>query len=90
MIKFSNNIPPKIEAVKAYFLHRGISDLEATHFFLFYDSKNWRSKKGCSIRNWKISAHNWIMNMVPTNSRSTLNPAKSNISLYIKIDVICG
>ena len=35
-------------------------DLEAEHFFLFYEKKQWKSKGGNFLKSWKNIAWNWI------------------------------
>jgi hypothetical protein len=57
---FASKMPPKIQEVKAYFSQKGMSDLEAEHFFLFYEKKQWKSKNGNSFKNWKNIAWSWI------------------------------
>jgi hypothetical protein len=57
---FLNGMPPKIQEVKVYFSQKGIPDLEAEHFFLFYEKKQWKSKSGNSFKSWKNIAWSWI------------------------------
>jgi hypothetical protein len=53
--------PPTINEVKAYFLQKGIPELEAEHFFLLHEYRGWRTRKGSPIRNWKTAAYRWIL-----------------------------
>lgn len=57
---FTNHIPPRIEEVKVYFNQRGVKECEAEAFFLFYEAKNWTSKRGNYLKNWKTIAYHWI------------------------------
>lgn len=59
-----NRMPPKFEEVKIYFFQKGISEKEAEHFFLFYELKNWTSKKGNFFKNWKGIAYQWIAGVI--------------------------
>ena len=61
---FTSAMPPTIEAVKIYFSQKGIPDLEAEHFFLFYEKKQWRSKNGNFFKGWKAIAWNWISSVL--------------------------
>jgi len=57
---FTNTMPPRIQDVKIYFGQKGMPDLEAEHFFLFYEKKQWKGKNGHSFKRWKNLAWNWI------------------------------
>jgi hypothetical protein len=61
---FSPNMPPTIQDVKIYFSQKEMPDLEADHFFLFYEKKNWESKKGQPFKSWKNIARSWIMSVL--------------------------
>lgn len=61
---FSKHIPPRIEDVKIYFSQKGMQDLEAEAFFIFYEKKGWKSKKGNYFRTWKNIAYQWIGTIV--------------------------
>jgi hypothetical protein len=63
-IIFNRTIPPKIEDVKIYFSQRGMPDREAEHFFLFYEKRLWKSKKGRFLKSWKNIAWNWISSVL--------------------------
>lgn len=56
---FTKIMPPRIQDVKIYFSQKGISDLEAEHFFLYYEKKQWKRKNGISLKSWKNNAWNW-------------------------------
>ena len=43
---FTHTMPPRIQDVKIYFSQKGMPDVEAEHFFLFYEKKQWKSKNG--------------------------------------------
>jgi len=57
---FTRTMPPSIEEVKIYFSQKGMPDMEAEHFFLFYEKKQWKSKGGNFLKSWKNIAWNWI------------------------------
>jgi hypothetical protein len=61
---FSPIMPPAIEDIKVYFSQKGMPDREAEHFFLFYEKKQWKSKRGNFLKSWKNIARNWIMSVV--------------------------
>ena len=61
---FTNTMPPSIQDVKIYFSQKGMTDLEAEHFFLFYEKKQWKSKNGNFFKSWKNIARNWIMSVL--------------------------
>lgn len=52
--------PPVVSEVKVYFLQRGMTELEAEHFFLFYEKKGWKNGKGQFMHNWKSLAYKRI------------------------------
>jgi hypothetical protein len=58
---YNGNSPPSLETVKIYFSQKGMKELEAEHFYIFYEMKQWRSSKGNLFKNWKSLAHGWIM-----------------------------
>ncbi len=57
-------MPPRIEDVKIYFSQKGMNEKEAETFFLFYQFKHWRSKRGNFFKSWKGIAHGWIMSAI--------------------------
>jgi hypothetical protein len=57
---YKSNIPTLGE-VKIYFSQKGMNELEAEHFYQFYEMKQWISKKGNPHKNWKSLAYGWIM-----------------------------
>ncbi|TXJ28983.1 MAG: hypothetical protein E6Q24_04715 [Chitinophagaceae bacterium] len=61
---FRGETPPSLNKVKGYFTQKGQNELEAEHFFMFYQFKQWRSKKGNLITNWKSLASGWIMSAI--------------------------
>ena len=64
IVLFSSKIPPKIEEVKVYFMQKGIPEKEAEVFFLFYEKKQWKSKKGNFFKNWKGIAYKWVASIL--------------------------
>jgi len=61
---FSPTMPPTIQDIKIYFSQKGMPDQEADHFFLFYEKKLWKSKKGQPLKSWKNIARSWIMSVL--------------------------
>jgi hypothetical protein len=61
---FTCIMQPSIQEVKIYFCQRGMPDLEADHFFEFYEKKQWKSKSGLFRKNWKNIARTWIMSVL--------------------------
>jgi len=64
---FTAIIPPHIEDVKIYFNQKGIPEIEAENFFLFYEKKQWKSKNGNYLKSWKNVAYSWIASMIGNN-----------------------
>jgi hypothetical protein len=61
---FTSTMPPTIQDVKSYFGQKGMPDLEADHFFLFYEKKEWKSKNGNFLKSWKNIACSCIISAV--------------------------
>lgn len=59
-LKVKPPYPPQVEKVRAYFNQKGMTDSEAECFFLFYEKKEWRNRKGDFIKSWKNTAYQWI------------------------------
>jgi len=57
---FTSTMPPRIQEVKIYFSQKGMPEMEAEHFFLFYEKKQWKSKNGHFLKSWKKIAWTWI------------------------------
>lgn len=57
---FNRRMPPTIQDVKIYFSQKGISEPEAETFFLFQEKRQWATRKGCSLLEWKRTARQWI------------------------------
>lgn len=57
---FTNTMPPRIQEVKIYFSQKGMPELEAEHFFLFYEKKQWKDKNGHVMKSWKNVAWGWV------------------------------
>jgi len=60
----TDNIPPTIEEVAIYFDQRGVSFCEAECFFLFYEKKGWKNKKGAFFKSWKNIAYQWVLSIL--------------------------
>ncbi len=70
----SQNILP-IEHVKIYFEVRGSNELEAEKFFNHYEALGWVNSSGTTIRDWKASARNWIINIPKFNQKLNTQPS---------------
>jgi hypothetical protein len=58
---FTKKMPPSIDDVKVYFSQKGMPEKEAEHFFLLNERRQWTSRKGTDIKNWKAIAYKWVM-----------------------------
>lgn len=61
---FNCSMPPPYREVQIYFSQKGMPELEAEHFYRFYEIKQWRSKNGNFFKNWKSIAHAWIVSAI--------------------------
>lgn len=61
---FSKAMPPTIQDVKIYFSQKGMAEAEAETFFLFYEKKQWTSRKGRFFKSWKSIAFRWIASVL--------------------------
>lgn len=57
---FGCEIPPDKSQVVVYFLEKGDTEKSASEFFKEYSEKNWKNKRGTTIKNWKVHAWAWI------------------------------
>jgi len=57
-------MPPSIQEVKMYFSQKGMPISEAETFFLFYEKKLWKSRRGNYFKNWKSIARRWIYSVI--------------------------
>lgn len=53
-------IPPDARHVAIYFMEKGQSASNADAFFNYYQRKQWLNAQGVVIRNWKVTAWEWI------------------------------
>ncbi|WP_275829762.1 hypothetical protein [Paraflavitalea sp. CAU 1676] len=58
--RLSPTIPPPVEQVRIYFNQKGMTSEEAECFFLFYEKKGWKGRRGDFLKNWKNPAYQWI------------------------------
>ncbi|WP_127127866.1 hypothetical protein [Pseudoflavitalea rhizosphaerae] len=63
IVGFAANMPPRVEEVRIYFSQKGIEEAEANTFFLFYEKKQWKSKTGNFLKNWKSAAYQWVVSV---------------------------
>ncbi len=54
------SMPPKRPFVKIYFLQKGLSEKEASTFYEYFKKRNWTTKTGIAVINWKALANEWI------------------------------
>lgn len=57
---FGRNIPPALAHVAIYFIQRGHSEDTAKKFFIYQQTRQWLTDRGLPIKNWKVSANDWI------------------------------
>jgi len=57
---FTKTMPPQYQDVQAYFEQMGAPELEARHFFLLNDKRNWTNREGTPLKRWKPVAYRWI------------------------------
>lgn len=55
-----HSMPPSLKHVKIYFDQKAQIPEAAEQFYRHYKSRGWKTEKGCSVRNWKAAANNWI------------------------------
>lgn len=60
ILLFEEHRPPCLAEVKKYFAIKKLNIKEAEHFYLFYELKQWKGRKGQLLHNWKVLAANWI------------------------------
>jgi len=56
--------PPTIDDVKIYFSQKGLPEYEAENFYELYQKKEWISRYGNFLKNWKDVAYKWIVALV--------------------------
>jgi len=77
------NVPPTLDLVKAYFLEKNISELEAEKFFNYYNSNGWLVGGKTPMKDWQAAIRNWILNLDkfnPKKETNNLNPKNLNVS----------
>jgi hypothetical protein len=57
---YGETVPPSWQHVTIYFDQKGLLEKVANDFFQYYETRNWETEKGYPIRNWKVTASNWI------------------------------
>lgn len=57
--KITRFIPPTLEEVNAYLHDKGILDIDAERFVLFYESKGWMIGKN-KMKSWKAAVGTWV------------------------------
>lgn len=53
-------IPPIYEHVLIYFLTAGCNERVAKEFYHTYQYRDWKNRKGKTIKDWKMHAWHWI------------------------------
>ncbi len=59
----TQNIPPKLDDVKNYFISQQTEEIEAERFFNHFQSNGWLVGGKSKMYNWQASANNWILNL---------------------------
>ncbi len=57
---FGNCIPPTLQHLRIYFEQKGLPSLSAESFYSYCQQRNWKTKTGIPIKNWKAAANNWM------------------------------
>jgi hypothetical protein len=52
---------PSVDEVRSYFKQNGLVAKAADGFYQYYNSRKWKTDRGCPIRSWKTAAWNWIL-----------------------------
>lgn len=61
---FTRQVPPTIQDVMTYFQEKGIPGQEAEAFFLVHEKRQWSTRKGKSLMEWKSAARRWIASVI--------------------------
>jgi hypothetical protein len=71
----SGSIPLHLEEVEVFFAQEKYPAIEARSFYHYYQSVGWKTKGGILIKDWKGTAHRW---MITTNhqERTAINVSK--------------
>ncbi|WP_348800401.1 transcriptional regulator [Flavobacterium adhaerens] len=79
--EIAQNIPPKLEDVKSYFLSQKIDEIEAERFFNHFQSNGWLVGGKSKMYDWQASANNWILNLQSFKSHKIAisNPEPGNL-----------
>jgi hypothetical protein len=57
---FNSYVPPTIQDVTTYFRKKGIGEEEAEIFFLMHEKRQWATRSGRALEEWKTAARRWI------------------------------
>lgn len=75
----SGTVPPDLQEVRSYFKERRMPEIIGEAFYHYYKSRKWKSRNGCPMKNWKVTANNWMQGSKDKNSLQV--SLKINISL---------
>lgn len=62
-----NEVPPLLDHVKIIFDQQDFQEKDAIEFFDYFEEREWRTKSGVPIKNWKQVVDNWIWKLKKTN-----------------------
>ncbi|MBT2561285.1 hypothetical protein J7E50_10625 [Pedobacter sp. ISL-68] len=57
---FGKDIPPARSHVIIWFLQKGLTEQKALEFYCFYTQRFWKSQNGNTIKDWKMTAWEWV------------------------------
>lgn len=57
---FGRQIPPNMEHVMIWFLQKGSNEIVALSFYDYYEDNRWLNSTGILIKNWKMTAWEWL------------------------------
>ena len=60
-------VEPDLKQIQIYFDQKGFSEKEAHRFFEYYKVRNWLSKRGLPIKNWRQAALEWLWRLISSS-----------------------
>lgn len=59
---FGKQLPPPKDAVIIWFIQQGSTEATALEYFMFYKSRKWLNNKNLPLKDWKMTAWQWLWN----------------------------
>lgn len=60
---YGTEVPPLLDHVKIIFDQQDLQDKDAIEFFDHLQERDWKTKSGVPIKNWKQVADQWIWDL---------------------------